>query len=547
MKATIARLFLTVSAIAVPAIAQTTTPTTPAPTATPAATPAATPSGGTPIGTGNGAAGATQTFFESQMLSYGALDQITQRIASDICPTAGGGWLGPGAHVVLFDTTSFLTVQQYHSFARAVDFLTALLRSFVPDASADSIRDLAEDVRKSMNALVGKTKAEDATAGGSGIQVAEGVFSTLSSVIGASTADKNTTFPLSDIAIAMSLSQHLKANASCGGVEITYPRVALYEDPRTVANAEQSLSDAMTALFKISRRAADVAQQAEDSAKLNDKTPVGSGAGPTPATSQSAALNSAFPSQFQVTVKDAAGNALGGVTVTFLAPAAGPSGTFAGGSTSAPATTNGQGIATAPVFTANGTPGNYSVVATAAGVGQIVSFSLTNTSTSPATLSPAGGAPPATPPAPPNLPVAPPRSVKGSDYLSITTATGLLNTFLSSYLQPAAATGVSPISGVLTGAQLLRLLLRPNTYIVFWEGSAAGGTQRDRKNLLTNVFTGDLLSYSGGAVLSFGMINAATGDLKQPVVHRVMSKYTRIKSPSKNIENGIRQGADFSQ
>jgi hypothetical protein len=43
------------------------------------------------------------------------------------------------------------------------------------------------------------------------------------------------------------------------------------------------------------------------------------------------------------------------------------------------------------------------------------------------------------------------------------------------------------------------------------------------------------------------MINAATGDLKQPVVHRVMSKYTRIKSPSKNIENGIRQGADFSQ
>ena len=83
----------------------------------------------------------------------------------------------------------------------------------------------------------------------------------------------------------------------------------------------------------------------------------------------------------------------------------------------------------------------------------------------------------------------------------------------------------------------------PDTYIVFWEASAAGGTQRDRKNLITNVFTGDWISYSGGVVLSFGMIDARTGTLVAPVVHRLMSPYTTIAAPPDSIANPIRHGS----
>jgi hypothetical protein len=73
-----------------------------------------------------------------------------------------------------------------------------------------------------------------------------------------------------------------------------------------------------------------------------------------------------------------------GATVTFTAPASGPSGTFAGGVLTATAATNASGIATAPAFTANGTGGSYNVAATA-GALLPVNFSLTNTSTAPPT------------------------------------------------------------------------------------------------------------------------------------------------------------------
>ena len=61
------------------------------------------------------------------------------------------------------------------------------------------------------------------------------------------------------------------------------------------------------------------------------------------------------------------GNPVSGVTVTFTPPASGASGTFAGGVNTA--VTNGSGLATSAVFTANTTAGAYNVAASAAGVG----------------------------------------------------------------------------------------------------------------------------------------------------------------------------------
>src|SRR5256886_9130964 len=83
----------------------------------------------------------------------------------------------------------------------------------------------------------------------------------------------------------------------------------------------------------------------------------------TAGTPQSTAPNTAFGTQLQATVTES-GNPISGITVTFTAPGSGPSGTFPGSVTTANAVTNGSGVATGPVFTANGTVGGpYNVVA----------------------------------------------------------------------------------------------------------------------------------------------------------------------------------------
>ena len=101
----------------------------------------------------------------------------------------------------------------------------------------------------------------------------------------------------------------------------------------------------------------------------------------TAGTPQSAAINTAFATQLQATVRDAGNNMVSGAVVTFMAPASGASGTFAGGVNTS--VTNASGVATAPVFTANGTAGAYTVTATASGVGAPANFLLTNNNAQP--------------------------------------------------------------------------------------------------------------------------------------------------------------------
>jgi hypothetical protein len=86
-----------------------------------------------------------------------------------------------------------------------------------------------------------------------------------------------------------------------------------------------------------------------------------------------------FPIRLAVTVKDANSNPVAGTLVTFTAPADGPSGRFnlhGRASRIVRVKTNAQGIAIAPAFTANNTPGGY--VVSAAATGQRVGFALVN-------------------------------------------------------------------------------------------------------------------------------------------------------------------------
>ena len=96
----------------------------------------------------------------------------------------------------------------------------------------------------------------------------------------------------------------------------------------------------------------------------------------TSGSGQIATVNTAFSGALVVSVSDASGNPVSGAIVTFTVPAAGASGTFAGGANTG--TTNASGVATSALFTANGTPGTYTVSASVAGVAASAAFSLTN-------------------------------------------------------------------------------------------------------------------------------------------------------------------------
>ncbi len=79
-------------------------------------------------------------------------------------------------------------------------------------------------------------------------------------------------------------------------------------------------------------------------------------------SSQAAQINTAFSTRLSAAVFDGSGNYVQGAVVTFTAPATGASGTFADTHTAVTtATTSSTGLATASVFTANGTAGQYFV------------------------------------------------------------------------------------------------------------------------------------------------------------------------------------------
>lgn len=96
----------------------------------------------------------------------------------------------------------------------------------------------------------------------------------------------------------------------------------------------------------------------------------------TGGTPQSAVRGTAFATPLQATVSES-GIPKSGIVVTFAAPANGASGSFSG---NAAVSTNANGVATAPVFTANSIVGGpYNVTASFAGGSSPAVFALTNT------------------------------------------------------------------------------------------------------------------------------------------------------------------------
>ena len=117
------------------------------------------------------------------------------------------------------------------------------------------------------------------------------------------------------------------------------------------------------------------------------------GCGGTP---QSAMVGTAYTTVLQAVVRNAANATVGaGVSVTFTAPATGASGSFAspGSGPVAVATTDANGVATAPVFTANNTSGSVVVTVSAPATPSGAAIRLTNTAGPPASIAASAGTP----------------------------------------------------------------------------------------------------------------------------------------------------------
>jgi hypothetical protein len=101
---------------------------------------------------------------------------------------------------------------------------------------------------------------------------------------------------------------------------------------------------------------------------------------------QSATVDTQFTNPLVAAATDAYGNPVTGVPIIFSAPSSGASGSFAAGAT---VSTDSQGLAVAPAFTANTTAGSYTVTAQTGSL--IAGFNLSNAVGSPTTLSIIGG------------------------------------------------------------------------------------------------------------------------------------------------------------
>jgi hypothetical protein len=95
----------------------------------------------------------------------------------------------------------------------------------------------------------------------------------------------------------------------------------------------------------------------------------------TAGTPQSTTINTTFATALKATVRDAFGNPVPGVSVTFIVPTDGPGAQFTGNPV---VPTDANGTATAPPLTANGNAGEYTVVANVTGLAP-AQFNLRNT------------------------------------------------------------------------------------------------------------------------------------------------------------------------
>jgi len=101
---------------------------------------------------------------------------------------------------------------------------------------------------------------------------------------------------------------------------------------------------------------------------------------------------------------------------------------------------------------------------------------------------------------------------------------------------PSSGAGLMSLA---QGAALNKLLTQDTTFVLYADVVAAGGTQRDRKNIFT-LITGDWISYSGGVIVNVALIHSADTSLALADTLRYRTGYAHhISDPreGESIEN----------
>jgi titin len=190
----------------------------------------------------------------------------------------------------------------------------------------------------------------------------------------------NSSVTLNWTAVSGATSYSVYRGTTAGGESAT----ALASGVTTASYTDSTAANGTKYYYKVAAVNAGGTSGLSGEASATPQSPAPASIVNTAGGGQSAQVNAAFAVALQATVKDAGGNPVSGATVTFTAPGSGASGQF-GTSQTATASTNAQGVASAPSFTANGIAGSYSVTASVAGVASSAGFALTNTATSSST------------------------------------------------------------------------------------------------------------------------------------------------------------------
>ena len=472
-----------------------------------------------------GGSGQSNVFFESQKLGYAALDAIAGKIGDDICADVK---TNPASSILIYDPATFSNLQYAAGFFTELHVLSLAFQSFLDNAptlpgaaaaaggvSAQQIASNTSDIAalkqefQQLELLFSQLQAQvnqirtNPPAGaapatgdkqpklGVALTAAESVLSALGPYITTSRTDTSTTFTITDAAIAMNVTRYV---TSCAPkTAVIYPRIAMPEGDKNVWDTSTmgTTGNILKTLFDAQRHAALLMQAYEDAWSVQQTQ-----------IQEAAALKQA-QDQEVLTVQQAKDLAAIQQPQQPAAPAA-------------------------PVQP--GTPAPKAV----GGGGQ-------NPQTPQGAQTQNAGAPPS-----PQLQTQTPaaalaaKTYLGSDYLALAGASGLLNSFLSAYTQTATGATVPQIVQLGQALTLLSALVQPNTDILFLEATAAGGTQRISKNLLRNLFWGPAIDYSGGAIVSYGLIDVKSARVSASGVYQVLTPYTTIKAPKK-IE-GLRDG-----
>lgn len=119
-----------------------------------------------------------------------------------------------------------------------------------------------------------------------------------------------------------------------------------------------------------------------------------------------------------------------------------------------------------------------------------------------------------------------------------TEAAALLATadaFIESVAKVDAETGVSILSELLKGAAIHQLTNRHDRpLLVILNSITAGGHYKTRKHLFTTLFTGDRLSYSGGAAIGYVVVDLKTSNL---LSGDVIMQIKQEMSPHRGIQH----------